>query len=216
MVRIDDYSLNLRGHYAGFVTRMLAFVLDVLIIVVSVFVTIAVIDLVLSFLGIQQLIQSIPLFANQEVPAPRATLVSLATAFLVNVLVFDTYQIFFWMVIGKTPGKALVGLRVVSQSGDKLKLRQAIIRVLGYFISGIVFFLGFLNVLIDEDRRAWHDKLARTYVLYEWDARVGRRMLVTLGVRRPELLDEPLPHELEKQRQAVVQELKRRQGDPSI
>ncbi len=206
MVRIDDYSLNLRGHYAGFVTRMLAFVLDVLIIVVSVFVTVAVTSLVLSFLGIQQLIESIPFIANLEVPAPRTTLTSIVAAFLINVLVFDTYQIFFWMLIGKTPGKALVGLRVVSQSGEKLKLRQAIIRVLGYFISGIIFFLGFLVVLVDENRRGWHDRLARTYVLYDWDARVGRRLLVKLGIEQPDLLDQSPKPNNRQQQQAYFQQ----------
>jgi hypothetical protein len=39
------------------------------------------------------------------------------------------------------------------------------------------FGLGFLWVLGEDRRRAWHDKIAHTYVLYVWDARYEENFL---------------------------------------
>jgi alpha-D-ribose 1-methylphosphonate 5-triphosphate synthase subunit PhnG len=37
--------------------------------------------------------------------------------------------------------------------------------------------LGFLWVLGEDRRRAWHDRIAHTYVLYVWDARYEENFL---------------------------------------
>ena len=47
---------------------------------------------------------------------------------------------------------------------------QVVVRVIGFYISMAVFFLGFLWILIDSGRRGWHDKLARTKVIYTFEA----------------------------------------------
>jgi uncharacterized RDD family membrane protein YckC len=66
----------------------------------------------------------------------------------------------------------MLGLRVVSVDGGPVTLWQAIRRVIGYLVSYILY-LGYLWVLIDNHRQGWHDKIANTYVIYVWDARVG-------------------------------------------
>jgi uncharacterized RDD family membrane protein YckC len=36
---------------------------------------------------------------------------------------------------------------------------------IGKFISGLLFALGYIRILIDKDRQGWNDKLASTYVV---------------------------------------------------
>jgi uncharacterized RDD family membrane protein YckC len=71
----------------------------------------------------------------------------------------------------------LMGLRVVDHHGGRLSFWQVILRIIGYFIFPGIFFLGFFWILGDDKREAWHDKLARTYVVYAWDARPDETFL---------------------------------------
>lgn len=59
-------------------------------------------------------------------------------------------------------------------------------RVLGYYISFLALFLGFLWVLVDDRRQGWHDKIADTIVVYDWEARLGKRMREWLARRQIE------------------------------
>jgi uncharacterized RDD family membrane protein YckC len=54
---------------------------------------------------------------------------------------------------------------VVRDDGGRLRAGAAIVRWLGYWLSGILF-LGYLWILVDNRRQAWHDKLAHTLVVY--------------------------------------------------
>ena len=51
--------------------------------------------------------------------------------------------------------------------GKRLKLRNAIWRQLGYFISTILY-LGFIWIIFDNKRQGFHDKLGGTIVTYSW------------------------------------------------
>lgn len=58
-----------------------------------------------------------------------------------------------------------MGLRVVSTDGQPMTMGKAFIRYIGYIISAIVFYLGFIWIAIDKDKQGWHDKIANTYVI---------------------------------------------------
>ncbi|MFN2241977.1 MAG: hypothetical protein ACK2U2_06795, partial [Anaerolineae bacterium] len=47
----------------------------------------------------------------------------------------------------------------------------------GYWLSTLLYGLGYLWIAIDNRREAWHDKIARTAVIYAWDARPSTRSL---------------------------------------
>ena len=72
----------------------------------------------------------------------------------------------FWLLRAATPGQWLFGLEVVSLRGGRLRVRQVLARVVGYLVSALPFYLGFLWVLLPP-RLAWHDLLARTAVIYK-------------------------------------------------
>ena len=73
------------------------------------------------------------------------------------------------VLIGATPGKQILGLKIIRTDTTPLGWIRAIVRFVGYFISAIAFFLGFLWVFVDGRRQGWHDKLADTFVVYSWD-----------------------------------------------
>lgn len=91
----------------------------------------------------------------------------------VSLLVFSF--LYLWVgytVFGKTIGKMTLGLRVVGADGHiTMSSRQPLIRVLTYPLSFLFFGLGLLGVVFNPKRQAWHDRLARTAVVYDWGSR---------------------------------------------
>lgn len=71
----------------------------------------------------------------------------------------------FWSWQGATPGKLVAGLKVVdARSGERPSPLQSLIRWVGYLLSAIPLFAGFLWARVDADGRTWHDRLSRTAV----------------------------------------------------
>ena len=60
-----------------------------------------------------------------------------------------------------------MGLQVVSSDGADLGLGRSVLRFLGYIVSLLPLGAGFLWVLGDNERRGWHDHIARTQVIYQ-------------------------------------------------
>jgi uncharacterized RDD family membrane protein YckC len=77
--------------------------------------------------------------------------------------------LYFWLFTGlkgQTPGKMVVGIKVVNARGEIPGLGIAAVReILGKFISGAVFCLGYLWIAIDQEKRGWHDSIASTHVI---------------------------------------------------
>ena len=66
---------------------------------------------------------------------------------------------------GRTPGKRLLRIRVVSLVHDRLSLWHAIERALGYGASALEFGFGFAQYFTDRNRRTVHDRIAETIVV---------------------------------------------------
>lgn len=67
---------------------------------------------------------------------------------------------------GGTIGKLLTGTRIVNPEGKKVNFYRAFFRNhIGYMISASLFWIGFIWILIDKERRSWHDQIANTYVV---------------------------------------------------
>ncbi len=67
---------------------------------------------------------------------------------------------------GATIGKRVFGLKVVREDGTPPGFGRALLRqTLGYWLSGAVFYLGFIWIAFDDHKQGWHDKIAQTYVV---------------------------------------------------
>lgn len=83
----------------------------------------------------------------------------------ISLAVSTIYFIVFYSTGGQTPGKKILGIRVISINGSPLDWKKGVLRSVGYLPSTIPLYLGFLWSIWDADRQAWHDKLAGTRVV---------------------------------------------------
>jgi uncharacterized RDD family membrane protein YckC len=75
------------------------------------------------------------------------------------------YYTGMWTSSGQTIGKLMVGIKVVGKDGARLSWGRALMRYVGYLISGLLLSLGFLWIVFDPRRQGLHDKLAGSYVV---------------------------------------------------
>ena len=86
--------------------------------------------------------------------------------------------IVLWCSFGATPGKFLLGCQMVdARTLQRVTIRQAVLRYIGYLLSALPLGAGFLWVLVDKKRQGFHDKLARTVVIVEDETRKSLRQL---------------------------------------
>jgi uncharacterized RDD family membrane protein YckC len=176
VTKIDTAPSSLQGYYAGFSSRAVAIIIDFAIISLVSAVTIAALALFLDLPSIQRFID----WLNSVLPGVTNMFDALTSPPFgaIFFLLFQyLYFVFFFSTTGQTVGKAVMGLRVVTIDGRRMGVRRSFIRTLCYTISLAPLGLGFLWVLGEDRRKAWHDKIAHTYVLYVWDARYEENFL---------------------------------------
>ena len=153
---------------AGFVSRLTAFVLDIVIVTMGSIVFAALQFVILNFFGFSA--RDLRLDAPTRPTLAVLELIIVALSGLAVLLFVPGYFVVSWVLVGATPGKYILGLKVMRPGSQRLSWWRAIVRFVGYWISAIALFLGFLWVLVDNRRQGWHDKLADTVVVYTWQA----------------------------------------------
>jgi len=149
---------SLQGHYAGFASRFAAFAVDVVVLSGIFILVLAAINFTASVL------------------VERGIHFSRSDTWVVvgyGVWAF-IYFAHFWGLNGKTAGGALFGVQVVTNDGGDVSLRQAIGRALVFPLSFLMLGLGFFGIIWGDRRRALHDVIAGTVVIYSWDAQAAR------------------------------------------
>lgn len=85
--------------------------------------------------------------------------------YLIALFLDMIYFTWFHGSIGQTPGKMMLGLRVVQATGEPVTFGLAFLRWVGYIISKLVVYLGFFWIAFDRQKQGWHDKIAGTVVV---------------------------------------------------
>ena len=80
-------------------------------------------------------------------------------------VLFLLYHVVFWGWKGTTVGGIICQLRIVRTDGTPMRFTEALVRGLSAIFSVAVAGVGWLWILVDADRQAWHDKIAGTYVV---------------------------------------------------
>lgn len=155
---LQDAAVTLQGHFAGPVTRLLAFALDQGVVNGLFALTLALLDAGTRAIDGPG--------SGLKVPPTVATV-----AFALWWLVYFAYP---WAVSGRTLGMAFVGIRVVATDGSELSAGKSLLRAVTLALGFLTLGLGFLWALVDRRRRALHDMLAGSAVVYDWDARAAR------------------------------------------
>jgi uncharacterized RDD family membrane protein YckC len=149
---------NLQGHYAGFASRFLAFAVDVAVLTAAFVLILAAVNFVVSIV------------------TGKSTNFSRSDTWVVVAYVIWAFIYFahWWGLNGKTPGGGLFGVQVLTDNGGDVSGRRAMGRALAFPLSFLILCLGFLGILLGDRRRALHDVIAGTVVVYSWDARAAR------------------------------------------
>jgi len=158
-------------HYAGFWRRFLAMLLD------SALYTALILPVLLLIYGPGYLRWWLDDSSELVSYGVVDLLITYVLPFVVVIVCWRRWQ--------ATPGKLLLDCRVVdARTLQPLSLRQATIRALGYILSALPLYLGFVWAAIDKRKQALHDKLAGSVVIQvidddseisveQWQERMG-------------------------------------------
>lgn len=141
----DIENDDIEYEYAGFWIRVLASIIDGVVVMLVVFP----LGFIAGMLGL----------AGSE-----------SSSFgIIDVLVQILSAAFYigcWVKFAGTPGKRLLKLKILNaDTGEPLTVGRAIIRYVGYIISYLVLCLGLIWVAFDPKKQGWHDKMANSVVV---------------------------------------------------
>jgi uncharacterized RDD family membrane protein YckC len=145
---------TLQGKRAGFVSRVAAAAIDVMIVFV----------VLLAALGAYAVVDY--LFTDDPLNFPDPGVVWNSVVFSVLLVTVLTLA---WSGSGRTLGNAAVGLRVLTESGNRPTWRRALLRAM---IVVYIPAISMLWILVSRKNAGLHDLVCRTAVIYDW--RVGR------------------------------------------
>ena len=66
---------------------------------------------------------------------------------------------------GGTPGKLILGMRIVNEEGNYIGIPMAILRYIGKLLSGVILGIGYLMIAFTDKKQGLHDKIAKTFVV---------------------------------------------------
>jgi uncharacterized RDD family membrane protein YckC len=102
--------------------------------------------------------------ANPSAIASR-TIATMIVSYSVGLLVGVTYVVCFVGRYGATPGKMACGLKIVRPDGGRVSYGQAAGRYFSEILSALIFYIGYLMVAFDDEKRALHDRICATRVI---------------------------------------------------
>ena len=144
--------------YAGFWIRFVAVVIDGIIL----FVVGLVITMPLRMaIGVSTI--------NADNPAAAIPMImgAFGLSMAVNLVLNALYQIYFLSSRGATVGKMALGLKVIRADGGPLSVGQATGRFFAYLLDAyFTFTIGFIIAGFDAEKRALHDRICDTRVIY--------------------------------------------------
>ena len=173
-----DNVTSREPQYVGFWKRVLAFFVDVLVLVV------VLLPLMIALYGGGYISRlgtefAVLLTSSGDPNADMARILDVlgrsdsSIAALLDIKVqigLIVATILFWRLRSATPGKMLIKAKIVKASNlGRPSIGQLTGRFFAYLVSYIPACLGFLWIAFDKRKQGWHDKLAGTVVIYDED-----------------------------------------------
>ena len=143
----------MRNDYAGFEVRLAAWLIDALVTLVP-----------LSILRVLQFALSV---SNPYAGLVSPVLFRYSPLDILIYLLPVAYFIAMTLSNGATVGKMVMRIKVVSVDGSPLSFRQVLMRELvGRYLSLTLLCIGYFMIVPDSQKRALHDRIADTRVIY--------------------------------------------------
>ena len=162
-----------RKRYAGFFVRANAFIIDniILSVIGAIFLYVMSLAGLIDINAVTEIVkQYIEAPASSDIVSNALKLPGMQTFFTIWSLVQAAYFIVFHAVWGATPGKKLFRIHVEMADGEKLTWAFSMFRFIASIVTQATLYfygLGYLIVLIDPQKRALHDYIARTRVVHD-------------------------------------------------
>lgn len=148
-------SVSSRWHYGGFWIRFLAVFID------GIALEVVTIPMSLVFFGSVMR----PLAASR--PNPAAVVGTMLAMNFAIMLIAFLYEVMMIRYFGATLGKMAVGVKVVRTDGSGISWGISIGRYFMKFVSGIILMIGYIMAGFDGEKRALHDRVCDTRVVYK-------------------------------------------------
>lgn len=171
----DEYT----DVYAGFFVRFVAFILDLIVI------------------GIGSLVVK-GMFSFNFLDSNFMSNNVLFHYSIMDICLYFLKAAYFILCIyasGTTLGKYVLKLKVVDKDGRKLTFLNVLYReTVGRFLSSI-FFIGYIMIIIDKEKRSLHDRLCDTRVIYSCKVIRNVEIHQNGGISIPQTNIEPVQQE---------------------
>jgi uncharacterized RDD family membrane protein YckC len=141
--------------YGGFWIRFVAVIIDSVIIGVAGLV----LTMPLRMLGVFRMM-------NDPTALFSAGLGLLGVSVLINFVITLAYNAYFVASRGATLGKQVLGLKIIRSDGAGISPGRAVGRYFAWVLSGLTFYIGFIIAGFDREKRALHDHIVDTRVIY--------------------------------------------------
>jgi len=137
-------------YYAGFWVRFVARFLDGIFVVVLIMICAFIFGLLAVSLGPSAL---------------QSGIIPIGIA-IIEIGCLIVYEVLFVGKWGATPGKMILKLKIVTPEGGPISYLRALARFLCYFIDNLTFLIGYIIAAFDPEKRALHDRICNTRVIY--------------------------------------------------
>jgi uncharacterized RDD family membrane protein YckC len=157
-----EYSLE----YAGFWIRLAAGLIDLIILVTSLYVLYCVVSQ--SFFWIfPDMLHIVQSFRDISGGAPISIGIIwwIATVLLAFLVCCTIYFVAMWAATGQTVGKMGMSIKVIRTDSSMLDLRCAFIRFLACLLCVLTAGIGFIVIAFDGRKQGLEDRFADTYVV---------------------------------------------------
>ncbi len=77
------------------------------------------------------------------------------------------YLVTFWSLAGQTPGMRFLGIRLQHEGSHEIGFGRSLQRLFAIPLSILPLLAGYLAILVNPQRRGWHDRIADTEVIYD-------------------------------------------------
>jgi uncharacterized RDD family membrane protein YckC len=91
--------------------------------------------------------------------------VGMAAYFAISLAVGIGYYVYFLSQKAATPGKMIMGVKVITATGGPISVGRALGRYFAQYISAITLAIGYIMAAFDDQKRALHDHICNTRVI---------------------------------------------------
>lgn len=149
-----DASAVTKWHYGGFWIRFVGVFIDGIVM--------EVVRIPLSLLLVGAVV-----LPFRPTPNPAQLTTALLTLTLLGMLIACLYEVIMIRFYGATLGKMAVGVKVVRPDGGGISWGISVGRYFMKIVSGIMLAIGYIIAGFDGEKRALHDRVCDTRVVYK-------------------------------------------------